>query len=120
VAPLALCGPAAISDAAIAAATWLAAFAPAVFAVHAIKAALRKRPGERWLLAVAPLVAGITLVAIITAATLGGARALLAAAVPVAIILLLDLRLPHPRHLKRVGWTLVAANAVTLALLLAL
>ncbi len=118
--PLALSGPVDPADAGIAAATWFAAFVPAVFAVHAIKAALRRRPGERWLLWAAPLVAALSLGAVLAGAILADARELLAAAVPVTVILALDFRPPHPRHLKRVGWTLVAANAVALILLLTL
>lgn len=121
VVPLALSGDVPLAEAVVAAVAWLLAFAPAVFAVHAIKAALRRRPEELWLLRTAPPVAVLCL----AGAVVGGwlvpdARELLAAAVPGAAILGFVLRPPHPRHLKRVGWSLVAANSVALALLLAL
>ena len=119
--PLALCGPTSPWQAGIAAAVWFGAFAPAVFAVHAIKAALRKRPEERWLLRAAPAVA----VAAMLAAALGAwrlprAHELLIVLLPATVILALGLRPPHPRQLKRVGWALVATNTVVLVLLVTL
>jgi hypothetical protein len=121
VVPLALCDDVSLREAAIAAVAWLLAFVPALFAVHAIKAALRRRPDEHWLLWASP---GVAVLCVVGAATGGlliaDARELTAALVPGTVILALSLRPPHPRHLKRVGWALVAANAIALILLLAL
>jgi hypothetical protein len=120
--PLALCGPASWRSAAIAAGVWFAAVQPAILAVHAIKVAHKGRPQGRWTLVAAPgLAAGVGLFATASALLLP-ARALEALAVlpPALAVLVLGLFPPHPRHLKRVGWTMVTADALTLALLLIL
>lgn len=119
--PLALCGDTALFDAALAAAVWYAAFLPAIFAVHAVKAALKKRPEERWILRAAPAMAGLVLATVIAGALLiPDGSDLFAAVPPVLVALLVAARPPHPRHLKRLGWTMVAADTLTLLLLLAL
>lgn len=46
-------------------------------------------------------------------------RAALALLPPAAGVFLMALVRPHPRHLKRVGWTLVGANSLALVILLA-
>lgn len=46
-------------------------------------------------------------------------RAALALLPPAAGVFLMALAKPHPRHLKRVGWTLVGANFLALLILLA-
>lgn len=121
VVPLGLCGPATATETAFAAVAWFAAFVPAIFTVHAIKAALRRRPGERWLLTAAPAVAALVLGAVIVGGLVWpDARELFGAVVPVTVILALSLRPPHPRHLKRVGWALVAANTLAFGLILVL
>lgn len=121
VVPLALCGRRDLLEVALAAAVWLASIVPAIFAVHAMKAALKKRPEERWILRAAPAVA----LACIVAAGIGGAiapwgRDLLAALPPAVASLVVAIVTPHPRRLKHVGWLLVATNTVTLVLLLVL
>lgn len=119
--PLALCGDSDLLRPAVASAVWLAAFVPAIFAVHATKAALRRRPEERWILRTAPLLATTSLLAVVLGATLAtGGHDLLAALPPGLVALAVALRPPHPRHLKRVGWLLVTTDRLALALLVLL
>lgn len=120
--PLALCGPASWRSAAVAAGVWFAAVLPAILAVHAIKVAHKGRPEGRWTLAAAPgLAAGVGIIATASAVLLPAwATELLAVLPPALAVLVLGLFPPHPRHLKRVGWTMVTADALTLALLLIL
>lgn len=119
--PLALCGPVGPLEAGLAAAVWLAATVPAILAVHAMKAALKKRPEERWILRAAPAVAMVS-VAAVTAGSLlvTDGRDLLAALPPALASLAVAAATPHPRHLKHVGWLMVAANTTTLVLLFVL
>jgi hypothetical protein len=83
---------------------WLAAFVPSIFAVHAVKAALKKRPEERWILRAAPVAALLTL-ALVAAGALLLRRGLTCwpPCPPVAVALGVAARPPHPRQLKRVG-----------------
>lgn len=120
--PLALCGPASWRTAGVAAVVWFAAVLPAILAVHAIKVAFKGREEGRWTLVAAPGLAASVMVAAIAAAILLPAWALdfLAVLPPALAVLGMGLSLPHPKHLKRVGWTMVAADTLTLALLLVL
>lgn len=120
--PLALCGRPELLRAGLAAAVWFAAVAPAVFTVHAIKAALKPRPETRWVRVAAPMAGSAAIAGAVVAWLLLGpaGRSALAVLPPAAATLALSLFPPHPRHLKRVGWTLVAADTLTLVLLLVL
>ena len=120
--PLALCGPATPAEAAVAAAVWFAAVVPAIFAVHAIKVNQKGKAEGRWTLATAPAAAAAVIVVAVGAALLGGPvfRDALAVLPPATASLIVGLNLPHARHLKRVGWTMVAADTLTLVLLLIL
>lgn len=100
-----------------AAAVWFAGFFLATLAVHGIKARQKQRqPGLR---AAAFAIPALTLAAATTLAL--GAPALrwlaVVLTVPVLAVLGVNAARVHPRALKRVGWTLVAANTLTLALL---
>jgi hypothetical protein len=115
--PLALCGSTDLHTAGLAAALWVAAFVPSIFAVHAVKAALKKRPEERWILRAAPTAALLTLAAVLAgAALLPAGPPLLAAVPPVVVALGVAARPPHPRQLKRLGWAMVSADALALVL----
>jgi hypothetical protein len=117
--PLALSDAVGLLEAGLAAAVWYAAFLPSIFAVHAVKAALKKRPEERWILRAAPVLSTLVLGAVIAGGLLLPEGAdLLAAVPPVAVALGVAARPPHPRHLKRLGWMMVAADVVALVLLL--
>ena len=120
--PVALAGGTPDAVAILAAAVWFAATAPAVVAVHAIKAANKPGAGNGWVIPGAPLLAGLVLVLAIATASLLPSPSMMALAalpLPMAVLGLSVLR-PHPRHLKRIGWTLVVANTLTLVLLLVL
>lgn len=101
-------------------AVWLVSFVLITLLVHAVKARHKQVHEKRWIVWAAPLLAGLTV---------AGALALMVAeAVPVAvglaflpaalfslIVVLLRVR---PARLRVVGWSVVGANALTLALLL--
>ena len=108
VAGLALWGPALV---------WFAGFFAATLAVHAIKARQKQRGG--WIVAAAHAVPAVAVVAaLVLGLTEPGLRLwALALAVPVLAVLAVNVARVHPRALKRVGWTLVGADALTLVLL---
>lgn len=99
------------------AAAWLAVFAAATFAVHALKA--RHKGRDAGLVRAAVAVAGLIVAASLAVGLAGGAARMLgwAALPPAAAALWAAARRVHPRHLKRVGWSLVAANLVALVLM---
>lgn len=120
--PLALCGPASWRTAGVAAAVWFGAVVPAIFSVHGIKVAFKGKAEGRWTLVAAPLSAMVVVVAAIVAAAVlpSWAHDFLAVLPPALAVIALAVIRPHPKHLKRVGWTMVAADTLTLALLLML
>jgi len=99
---------------------WLAAFAVATVLVHAVKA-WQRTPTARVIGAAASLLAGAVASIAVFAAALGFVPPLIGLAlVPTPVVALATAALRvHPRQLRRVGWAVVAANATTLALLLA-
>lgn len=122
--------------AAMATGVWWISFALGTLEVHAIKARIKEKARNRWTRWGSPLAAGLVVVGAGWLA-LGQAGPLLreggpgaseaarllppagaALLVPALAIFLLSLLRVHPRHLKRVGWTLVGANGVALVLLL--
>jgi hypothetical protein len=120
--PLALCGPTSWLTAGVAAGVWFGAVVPAVLSVHAIKFKHKGRGPAGWTVIGTPAVAGLVIAGAVTAASLLPPWSLdfLAVLPPAAAVLATSLFPPHPRHLKRVGWTLVTADAVAFALLLIL
>lgn len=104
------------------AAAWTASFGLATLAVHSVKYRFRRTGPGRWTMSAAPAVAAGILMAGPAAAA--GGLPLAAGLIPVlpkaTVVLALGFLAVHPRHLKRVGWTLVAADTLTLVLLLAL
>jgi hypothetical protein len=145
--PLSAASGADLARAIPAAAMWWVSFALGTLEVHAIKArakAARKNGWTRWgspmasglalALAVAVVWRGIDEIPQASAAAASGvpaggtpalrgisphvAPAALGLMVPAAVTLVLALIRVHPRHLKEVGWTLVAANALALLILL--
>jgi hypothetical protein len=99
------------------AAAWLAAFIAATFAVHALKA--RHKGRDAGLVRAAVAVSILVAAAALAVGLAGGAAGMLgwATLVPAAAALCVAVRPVHPRHLKRVGWALVAANLVALFLM---
>jgi hypothetical protein len=120
--PVALSGGADWPAAWVAAAVWYGASSPAIVSVHAVKALHKGRPRGPWLraatLAAAVLVAAAAVV-VSVALPYPSVRALavLPPAVAVAGVAAVS---PHPRHLKRIGWTMVVANTGALVLLIVL
>lgn len=90
---------------------WLLSFSIATMAVRGIvaeSARLAHRVG-------APLVG----IAAILAVARYDAVLCYALAAPVVIALVLAFRPSHPKYLKRLGWSLVAGNLITIAVLVA-
>ncbi len=118
--PMALSGSGDWPRAWTATAVWLSAFATSIVSVHAVKAAYKGSPRARWLVPAAPVLAAVVGSAAIVAWLAAPApwdRAV-AALPPVVAVAGVAVVRPHPRHLKRIGWTMVAAYAVALVLLL--
>jgi len=104
-----------------AASVWWVSFSLGTLEVHAIKARHKNTQRSRWTrwgspVASAAVVAGC-LIGVFTQGQAFGVPAL-ALLPPAAGVLILGLIRVHPRHLKRVGWTLVGANTLALVLLL--
>jgi hypothetical protein len=118
--PIGLSGGLHPSTALQASGVWAASFVLATLAVHAIKARAKPESGAVWTAWVAPLCAGLVLAAGAGGVVLGRwSWATGIAAAPPALLVLAVLAVgTHPRRLKRVGWSLVGANLVTLGLLL--
>lgn len=97
---------------------WVACFTLATLSVHALKYRFRRRGPGRWTVAASPVLAGIVVV-------LGGVGvafrhhpvgAVAASVLPKALaVVVLSVLSANPRHLKRVGWTFVVADTLTLA-----
>lgn len=117
--PVAAAGGASTSEVYLPAAAWTASFVLATLAVHSLKFRFKRRGPGAWTVATTPLVAAVAIgVAILAVGTghswWGGAAAVLPKA---AVVLGLAYLAIHPRHMKRVGWTLVVTDTVTLLLL---
>jgi hypothetical protein len=122
---------------------WWMSFALGTLEVHAIKARHRARERSDWTRWASPLASGLVVAicvgiiwrgpfgvpgdtgTVMSAGLSGGDRGLLALVpsaqallVPAATLMILSLIQVHPRRLKRVGWTLVAANSLALIILL--
>ncbi len=96
---------------------WFVAFFLSTLAVHAIKA--RQKQRDPWLgtAAVGTTIAAAGAVGALAIGVTPLRLPALALAVPVAAVLAVNLARVHPRALKRVGWALVASDAVALVLL---
>jgi len=118
--PIGLAGRMEPAGAARAAAVWAVCFVLATFAVHAIKARAKPNLGAAWTRWVTPMLALVIVAGGPLGAVVGPFPTTLGLAVlPTALVVLAAAVLrTHPRHLKHVGWSLVAANAVTLTLVL--
>ena len=100
-------------------AVWTVSFAMATLSVHALKYRFKGRGPGHWAVGVAPALAGgvvlLGAVALMAGHPLAGvAAALLPKA---SVVLALSFLPANPRHLKRVGWSFVAADGFTLVLL---
>lgn len=102
------------------AAAWVVCFTLATLCVHALKRRFKGRGPGRWAVLVAPLLAGIVVVLGVVGVVPRHhpVGAVAASVLPMASAVLLLSALPaNPRHLKRVGWTFVAADVLTLGVL---
>jgi len=102
------------------AAAWWVSFTLATLAVHALKYRFKNRGPGRWTVAATPILAGAVVLAggagLVTWHPLGLVAATL---LPKAsAVLALSVLPANPRHLKRVGWTFVVADTLTLAALI--
>jgi len=121
--PMAAASGADPTRAALASAVWWLSFGLGTMEVHAIKARHKKTERARWTRWVSPLASGVVVaVAVFLALGQGGFPVLAAPAAalipPSLAIFALSLTQLHPKHLKRVGWSLVVANSLALILLL--
>lgn len=119
--PVALAGGARWSYSLAAAFVWVLSFALGTVTVHAIKARAQGIDHARRMVVGAPLLAGLAIaIGTAVASTEGWSRtAGLALLPPGVAALTIGLARVHPRQLRTVGWSLVAANLATAALLIA-
>lgn len=117
--PIGLCGTMTWKAAVLATSVWAASFVLATLSVHAIKARAKPALGGAWTLWATPALGLAIPGGGLVGAVLGRVpMAVGLAVVPSTLVVLAATVLrPHPRQLKRLGWSLVAANVVTLALL---
>ncbi|MFQ6045612.1 MAG: YwiC-like family protein [Gemmatimonadales bacterium] len=118
--PVALASRVEWSYALLASCVWFASFALATFTVHALKARVKQHLSPPWTVAAAPVLGMIILALGIAIGYSGMVPPLTAAALlpPAVATLAVNAVAVHPRRLRRVGWSLVAANVLTAALLL--
>jgi hypothetical protein len=119
--PLAAASGADPARAAWAALVWWVSFFLGTLEVHAIKARHKHTPRSRWTRWGSPVAsAAVAAVALVGGGSMGEVdRWPVFALLPPAVgVLALGFVRVHPRHLKRVGWTLVGANALVLFFLL--
>jgi hypothetical protein len=103
-----------------AAAVWCGSFTLGTLAVHAIKVRHKQTVGVRWSRPAAPALALVAVGIGVVGPVLGAIPVTtgVALVVPAVLAGLFSVLPVHPRRLKRVGWSLVVANVITLVLLL--
>ena len=106
----------------IASGIWFVTFLIGTLTVHAIKARTGKGVGTNWLVTATPTFSAATIaVGLLAAATSQlPLTASLALALAGSVGVVSSITAVHPRRLKRVGWTFVAWNVITWALLSAM
>ncbi len=118
--PVATAGHVAWTTAVAASAVWCVSFTMGTITVHGVKRHHKRRPDGAWILAASPVL-GVTAVA-------GGLTGMWMASFTPAIVGALvppvlaasaiGIARVHPKNLRVVGWSLVAANLVTMCVLL--
>jgi hypothetical protein len=100
-------------------AAWVVCFTLATLSVHALKYRFKRRGPGRWTVAAAPILAStVVVLGVVDVASPYPLGVVAAAALPKAMaVLLLSILPANPRHLKRVGWTFVVADVLTLVVL---
>lgn len=108
--PVTVAGGVSLATAALVWAAWIVAFTASTAAVRLVIARHKTGARDRSLLAVAvAAAAGLTALGIVTPIGLAAAPMVIAGGWLIA-------RPPHPRNLRRVGWTLVACSTATAVL----
>lgn len=94
---------------------WLVSFGLGTLAVHALKLRHKRGSGAGWVAALSCALAAAVCAAAAAGAVIGALHVPIAVAVipPAVLVMALAVRPVHPRHLRRVGWSLVAANVIT-------
>jgi hypothetical protein len=100
---------------------WFVSFGLGTLAVHALKLRHKRGAAAGWVAATSFVLAAAVAAAAVAGTVLGRLPVPLAVAVltPAGLVTALAVTPVHPRRLKRVGWSLVAANTVTWLCLLA-
>ncbi len=117
--PVAVAGSLAWAAAAAASSVWFVSFALGTVTVHAVKSYHKSGAGNSWSLAAAPLL-GLTAIGggLIAASNALVVPAVVYALLPSALAATaISVLRVHPRNLRAVGWSLVAAYVVTLVVL---
>lgn len=98
---------------------WTVCFALATLSVHALKYRFKHRGPGRWTVGATPVLAGAAaLLGVLGIALRHPSGAAAASLLPkAAAVLVLSVLPANPRHLKRVGWTFVVADTLTLVAL---
>ncbi len=98
---------------------WATCFVLATLSVHALKRRFKGRGPGRWAVAAAPILAAVMVVLGVAGVVSRHPAGIVAASLlpKAAVVLLLSALPANPRHLKRVGWTFVVADALTLTVL---
>lgn len=97
---------------------WFTGFALATLAVHSLKYRFKGRGPSGWTVPAAPALAVLAVATGVAAPLVGPELAPAAAILPLGLAVAAVSLVPiHPRYLKRVGWTLVTADILTLVLL---
>lgn len=117
--PVATAGGVRIEIASIAAGIWAVIFLLGTLTVHGI-IAVGKRARSRAMTVFALIISALVIVAAVVLASVQAIPPLAAlAAVPSALVALTFAALEiHPKHLRRLGWSMVASNVVALVVLL--
>jgi len=101
------------------AAVWIVSFTLATLGVHALKAGFKGRGPGLWTIRVAPALAVLVLLLGLASRGVVGLGVGLAPAPKALTVLAVAALHVHPRHLKRLGWSFVTADLLTLVLLTA-
>jgi hypothetical protein len=118
--PVALAGGVSPRAALTASGVWFAVFALGTLTVRAVIARVKKNMNPAWLSrAIVALTLVVILAAILLRMTATMPTLAAVAVIPSALVALTcGLLSVHPRHLRKMGWSLVASNFLTLAALL--
>jgi len=118
--PVAYAGGAAASHAAAIASVWVIVLCVATMAVRRVTA--RAKSAMTFVKFIAPIITGVSAIALLDAFTRAGVFPVGTAATPVPVLLFsfwITLRPPHLRHIRKVGWTMAVCLLLTCVSLVA-